>query len=95
METVPQDRPYLTGLIEQDAKRKKRRAKVKKLIERQITWTVMNFLSAWMFMLAVGVAHAVWIRSLPTLGYWWSLLLVYLLRAAFVPYASGKTGGAS
>jgi hypothetical protein len=43
--------------------------------------------AAWMFMLAVGVAHAEWIRELPTLGFWWALLMVVLVRPLFGGYA--------
>lgn len=46
----------------------------------------------WLFMLAVGVAHHEWIPSLPTIGYWWSVLLAWLLRGALaqLPSTSGK-----
>jgi hypothetical protein len=43
--------------------------------------------AAWMFMLGVGVAHAEWIHQLPTLGFWWALLLVVLIRPLFAGYA--------
>jgi hypothetical protein len=95
VETVQHTSPEVIRLIDRELKRKKRRAKVKRLISAQIEWAVMNFMSAWMFMLAVGVAHAVWIPGLRTLGYWWALLLVYLLRAAFVPYKSSTKDGQS
>lgn len=38
---------------------------------------------AWYVMLAVGIAHHEWLPMLPTLGYWWALILVVLLRSAF------------
>lgn len=37
----------------------------------------------WMLMLAVGVAHHDWVPGLPTIGYWWAVLLVWLLQGAF------------
>lgn len=44
-------------------------------------------IAGWMLMLAVGVARAEWIRQLPTLGFWWALLLVVLARPLFGGYA--------
>lgn len=43
----------------------------------------ITFYTGWMFMLAVGVIHHEWIHKLPTLGYWWSVIIAGLLRAAF------------
>lgn len=37
----------------------------------------------WMLMLAVGVIHFHWLPSLPTVGYWVSVLLVLLMRGVF------------
>lgn len=34
-------------------------------------------------MLAVAVAHDHWVSGLPTLGYWWAFLIVFLLQGAF------------
>jgi hypothetical protein len=39
--------------------------------------------TGWMLMLAVGVAHAEWLPMLPTIGYWWAVLLVVLTRPLF------------
>jgi len=48
---------------------------------------VVNFFLAmfggWMLMLAVGVAHGEWITQLPTIGYWWAVLIVWLLQGSF------------
>lgn len=33
-------------------------------------------------MLAVGVVHHEWIASCPTIGYWWAVVLIFLIRAA-------------
>lgn len=44
---------------------------------------VLNSLMAGLwFMLAVGVIHHEWIPALPTIGYWWAVLVAYLLRVA-------------
>lgn len=83
METVQQNQPYLVKLIEQEAKRKRRRAKIEKAITNFLTTQLLNFLGGWEFMLAVGVIHAEWIPQLPTIGYWWALLIVFLLRRTF------------
>lgn len=52
-----------------------------------LTKLVQDLMTAWLFMLAVGVAHAEWIPQLPTIGLWWALLLVVLTRALFTGYA--------
>lgn len=40
-------------------------------------------LNGWMLMLAIGIAHTHWHPAVPTIGYWWAVLIVYLLRGAF------------
>jgi hypothetical protein len=45
--------------------------------------SLLALLGGFALMLAVGVAHAHRITTLPTIGYWWSVLLVYLLRGSF------------
>jgi ethanolamine transporter EutH len=45
--------------------------------------SLLALLGGFALMLAVAVAHAHWITTLPTIGYWWSVLLVYLLRGSF------------
>jgi hypothetical protein len=44
---------------------------------------VMALLGGWMLMIAVGVAHAHWVPALPTIGYWWAALIVWLLQGSF------------
>jgi len=41
------------------------------------------FSGGWMLMLAVGIAHAHWLPALPTIGYWWAVLIVTLMRGVF------------
>jgi hypothetical protein len=41
------------------------------------------FFGGWMFMFAVAVLHAHWWSALPTVGYWWSVLTVVLMRGVF------------
>jgi len=83
METVQHNRPELLRLIEAEAKRKKRRAWIERAITNQIFAALMSLLDGLWLMLAVGIAHAEWIPALPTIGYWWSVLLVALLRGCF------------
>jgi hypothetical protein len=68
--------------------RKGRRAEQRgKAWEGCITGLITNainvFMSGLYLMLAVGVVHAHWIHQLPTLGYWRSVLLVFLLKGVF------------
>lgn len=44
---------------------------------------VLALFGGWMLMLAVSVAHDHWVPALPTIGYWWAALLVWLLQGAF------------
>jgi hypothetical protein len=53
----------------------------------------MNATDGWLFMLAVGIAHAEWLPNLPTIGYWWALLLVWLARGVFSPIRRQKEDG--
>lgn len=38
----------------------------------------------WVFMLLIGVVHAEWLPALPTIGYWWAVLITFLLRATLM-----------
>ena len=37
----------------------------------------------WMLMLTVGIIHLHWLRDLPTVGYWISVLIIALMRGVF------------
>ena len=55
-------------------------------------WVQLNNLyCGWMLMLAVGIAHAEWIPTLPTIGYWWAVLLVVLTRGLFTAVPKPKS----
>jgi sterol desaturase/sphingolipid hydroxylase (fatty acid hydroxylase superfamily) len=74
-----------------------RRAKRRKYALRFVTSVIVNILCAfsngWMLMLAVGIAHAEWIPQLPTIGYWWAVLIVYLLGGVFSKATPLKDSG--
>lgn len=44
---------------------------------------LMTVQGGWLLMLAVGIVHHEWIPACPTIGFWWSLLLVILLKWTF------------
>jgi predicted MFS family arabinose efflux permease len=73
----------LAGLVRKDRQRRSRRRRIGEflgnLIAAQIGVALGALLGGWLFMLAVGVAHAHWIPQLPTIGYWWSALIIWLL----------------
>ncbi len=50
-----------------------------KALEGCFTALIGELLKGWLFMLAIGVAHAHWWPAIPTIGFWWSLLFVWLL----------------
>jgi hypothetical protein len=68
--------------------RKGRRAELRgKALQGCITGQVTSILNAlfggWMLMLTAGIVHAEWITSLPTVGYWWAVAIVALMRGVF------------
>lgn len=77
----------LLKLVVRDRKRRERRRKLGEvtldIIAAQIGYVLGALSNGFMLMLAVGVAHAEWIPQLPTIGYWWACLLVYLLHGVF------------
>lgn len=52
-----------------------------------IRGVVLNVIVAlplgWFFMLAVGIAHHDWWPAIPPIGFWWAVLLVFLVRPIF------------
>jgi len=80
-------------LVIAESKRTKRRKYVCRLVTGFITNILIAFLNGWALMLAVGVAHAEWIPQLPTIGYWWSVLIVYLLSGVFSKATPTKDNG--
>ena len=47
-------------------------------------------LDGWLFMLAVGFAHDMWVPALPTIGYWPATLLMLLFTAIVPRTGTGK-----
>jgi hypothetical protein len=86
----------LLGLIRRDRTRRTRRQKFGKFLKALLTWLlpiVSNALfGGWFFMLGVGVVHAEWLPQVPTLGYWWAVLIGYLLRCGLTrtPQSTSK-----
>jgi len=48
------------------------------------------FAFGWLFMLLVGVVHAEWLPGLPTIGYWWAVLIIFMLRLCFLSISGDK-----
>lgn len=92
------NRPDLTAslinLVRKDKARKSRRKALGRFLYL-LTQSIGNSLFAglWM-MLAVGVVHHEWIVQCPTIGYWWAVLLAYLLRTALAPFKPVKSDSA-
>jgi hypothetical protein len=82
----------LIELAKLGRKTKTRRKALGTFISGLVTNCLVTLSNAWMFMLAVGVAHAEWIRQLPTVGYWTSVLLVVLLKGVFSAYRPTSKG---
>jgi hypothetical protein len=75
----------LARLRRAEQRREKRRVAAGRAFGRLFVHACTEFFHAWIFMLAVGVIHIEWIHALSTIGYWWSLLLVWMLRGIFSP----------
>ena len=49
-----------------------------------VFYAIFAFLTGWAFMLAVQTAHDHWLPVVPTIGYWWAVLLMFFIRVAFI-----------
>lgn len=49
-----------------------------------------NLWRGWELMIVVGIIHAEWIPQLPTLGYWWAVIIATLLAGALSTTSTGK-----
>ncbi len=76
----------LLALVRKDRARRSRWRKFGEFLGKAsghlIASLVKALLGGLLFMLAVGVMHAEWLPGLPTIGYWWAVLIAYLLRGA-------------
>jgi hypothetical protein len=85
----------LLGIIRRDQARRSRRAKLGKflttLFQTLLTGFLVALLQGWLFMLAVGVAHAHWMPQIPTIGYWWAVLF-WALMPSLGPSRSKQDG---
>jgi ABC-type multidrug transport system permease subunit len=86
----------LLGIVRRDRARQQRRRKFAEIVTDFIASVIADALHAlvqgWMLMLAVSMVHAYWMPSVPTVGYWWSVLLVWLLRGTFTAAPRLKGG---
>lgn len=77
----------LLDIVRKDRARRTRRQKLRtffeKLFQGALTSAVFSLMNGWMLMLAVGVVHAHWWPAVPTIGYWWAVLIVWLLNGVF------------
>lgn len=82
--------PELVDLIRAEQRRQGRRKAYAKFAKAVVTTVLVDLAHALWFMLPVGIAHAEWVPGLPTIGYGWALLLVFLLKGVFSPIRSSK-----
>lgn len=52
---------------------------------------IMALVGGWLFMLAIGIVHHEWIRSCPTIGFFWSVTLAALVRGALFLNGAAKS----
>lgn len=76
-------RADVVDLIRTGKRARRRRELLEKFITRLLVSAVTSFIGGWEFMLAVGIMHRQWWPALPTIGYWWAVLVVVLLRGTF------------
>lgn len=73
--------------IAQDAVEAERKRRIGKRVESVLYYALTLigvFVSGWLFMLAVGIAHADWIPTLPTIRYGTACWLMVLLHGAWM-----------
>lgn len=77
-------REDVIGLVQDGRKYRRRRGKWEKFwIALVVRIFVVAPLNAWLLMLLIGVAHHEWWPLVPTIGYWWALVLGALINALF------------
>jgi hypothetical protein len=74
-------------LAKKGRKAEQRGKAIRALLGSLATSAVAALLKGWLFMFAVGVAHSHWLHGLPTIGYWWAVLIVWLMP---LPGYAGK-----
>lgn len=84
-------RDEVADLIRAGRRSQRRRKTLLKVIEALLTTVVASLAGGFELMLAVTVAHAAWVPQLPTIGYWWAVLIVTLLRGTFSAMRSSST----
>lgn len=84
----------LSDVVRRDQTRRERRKKIRtatgKAAQFLILAAVMWALRAWVFMLAVAVIHDHWLPNVPTLGFWWAGLIIWLIRGALEQTSKSK-----
>jgi hypothetical protein len=66
-------------LIQRGRRSERRAAALGKFVQGIIVSAMLTFLKGWLFMLAVGVAHAHWWHTIPTIGFWWAVLFMAVM----------------
>lgn len=92
--TTMLNREEIVDLVRRGKRAKARGRAAQKIATGLLTSALFALAGGFELMIAVGIAHAEWIRSLPTIGYWWAVLLVTLLRGTFsaVRPSAGEAG---
>jgi hypothetical protein len=75
--------PLLAELMQYRRKENRRKEAAAGCVTSIVAGFVRGLFGGWMLMLAVGIAHSHWIQELPTIGYWTSATIVYLLHGVF------------
>lgn len=77
----------LIDIVRRDRARRTRRRKFGDALIEFIGTVIGNgihaLINGWLLMLAVGIVHEYWMPQVPGIGYWWAVLIVYLLRGSF------------
>jgi len=88
--------PEVIRLIQKGRKAEQRREAIEGCISSLIIAAFTNLFYGWLLKLAIGIAHDHWWPAIPTIGYWWAVLIVVVTPGVFTsprPAKKDSNGG--
>lgn len=76
-------REEIVDLVNDGRRYRERRGKWERFWAGVLVRLIFAPIDGWLFMLAVGIVHDHWWPAVPTIGFWWALMLAVLFNAIF------------